>query len=193
MAVPAENPLLETPGPARAILQQLHVMVGFQHEGVGGTDPFDNELRDVAEVGEETDVGPIRPQQIADGILGIVRNGECFDEDIADFKTGAGGEHAAIEPAFDLVLNGLVRGAIAKNREAQFRGKRAEALNVIAVFVGDDDAGQIFRDAADRGQTLADLPRAEPGIDENAGFVGLHVGAVSGRTASKNRQMNRHG
>ena len=64
---------------------------------------------------------------------------------------------------------------------------------MVGMFVGDEDAGEIFRRAANRGKSLADLTPAEARIDEDAGFVGFHVGAIAGRTAAENGEANSHG
>ena len=68
----------------------------------------------------------------------------------------------------------------------------SQALDMVAVLVGDEDAGEIFRGAADGGEALADLAEAEARIDQDAGFVGLHVGAIAGGAAAENGQSNRH-
>jgi len=64
---------------------------------------------------------------------------------------------------------------------------------VVRVFVSDQNAGEIFRRATDGGEALADLTGAEPGIDQDAGFVGFHVGAIARRSAAKNCEANSHG
>ena len=56
MAVTAENALLEAPRTAWAILQHLHVVIGFEYEYVRRTNAFEHELGNVAEVGDEGDV-----------------------------------------------------------------------------------------------------------------------------------------
>jgi len=56
VAVPAEDALLGGPGPARVVLQHLHAMIGFQHEGMGGAHAFHDEPGGMAEVREEADV-----------------------------------------------------------------------------------------------------------------------------------------
>jgi len=193
MSMATENALLETPRTVGAILQHFDVVIGFQHEDIGGADAIEDLACRVSEIREKADVNIWCSQQEAHGIRRVVRNVERFHADISDLETVAGREDVAIEFRPQLILNGLVGGAVAINRQAQFCRQYAETLNVIAVFVSDDDAGQVFRHATDRGQALADLARAEPGIDENTGLVGLHISAVSGGTASKNRQVNRHG
>ena len=76
MAVVAKNSLLEAPRTARAILKHLHVVIGFEHEDVRGARAFNDQFCRMAEIGDEPDVAGGGVQQITDGILGIVRNGE---------------------------------------------------------------------------------------------------------------------
>ena len=64
---------------------------------------------------------------------------------------------------------------------------------MVAVFVRDQDRGQIFRSTADAGQPLADLTGAEAGVNQQPRFRGLDIGAISPGTASQNGNPARHG
>ena len=65
-------------------------------------------------------------------------------------------------------------------------------MNVIGMFVGDQDCLQRLRRAVDLGQPLPNLAPAEPRIDENPSLFCFQVGAVASGTAPQNRQSNRH-
>ena len=192
MAMPSENALLEAPRSADAILQHLYVVIGFEHEHIRRADALDDQLRHVAEVGDEGDVAGGRAQQITNGILGVVRNGERIHEQVTDFKARAGLEQPAIEFCFELEFKRFLRGAVAINRDVQFGGNTGEALNVVAVLMRDQDGGEIFRHPADGGEALADLARGEPGVHEHAGLAGLDVGAIAGGTAAENGEFDGH-
>jgi len=88
-------------------------------------------------------------QQEADGFLGVVRDGKRFHGDIPDLKGGAGLEDPAIQAHAGLIFDGFLVGRFAKNGQAQFPGQRGKALDVIRVFMGDEDAGQVFGNPAD--------------------------------------------
>ena len=118
MAVPAEDALLERPRAARAILQHLHVVVGFEDEDVRGADAVEHEPGGVAEVGGEADVAARGAQQKSDRILGVVRDGKGFDEDVGDLEARAGGEEVAVEV------------------EPDWKKKAAAVLEVIASVFG---------------------------------------------------------
>lgn len=60
------------------------------------------------------------------------------------------------------------------------------------MFVCDEDAVDVFRDAGDGGQALADLASAEAGVDQKACFRRFQIRAITIRTAAQNRQLHRH-
>ena len=192
MSVAAKDALLEAPRSARAILQHFYVVIGFEDERVGRAHAFEHELGRVAEISQEPDVRAVRAEQIANRVLRIVRNGKRFDEDIPNFKTCPGGKQTAVKFFAELKLNFLVGRAVAINRDAQLFAERGQTLNVVAVFVGDKDAGEIFRRATNGGEALADLAEAEARIHEDACLGGFHIGAIAAGTAAKDRQVNSH-
>jgi hypothetical protein len=64
---------------------------------------------------------------------------------------------------------------------------------MIAVLVRDEDSSQVFWSARNRSQPFPDLARTEPGINQDAGFVGFEIGAVAIGAAAENRKTDRHG
>lgn len=193
MTVAAENALFQTPGPAHAVLQHLDVVIGFQHQHIRGANAIQNEFGHVPEVGEETNIAGGRVQQETNGVLRVVRNVERIDPHVADVETLACFEHAALETDLQRPFDLIPGFTIAIDGDVELVGDAAESLDVIAMFVSDEDGGEIFRRAADAGQPLAYLAGAQSGIDEDTHFVGFQVGTVAGGTAAKNRQMNGHG
>ena len=210
MPVPAEDALLERPRAARTILQHLHVVVGFEDEHVRGADAFEHELGDVAEVGGKSDVAGGGAEDVADGVLRVVRNGKSLDENVGDFKTCAGGKKLPVDFSFEGAggFKGeigflapfvfecpdgpVLRAAVAINRNLKFVGDAEQPGNVVAVFVRDQNGGEIFRRATDAGEALADLARGKSGVHEDAGLGGLDVGAIAGRAAAENGEFDGH-
>ena len=174
----------------RAILQHLHVVIRLEHEHIRRANAFEHQFRHVTEVGGKTDVADGRVQQITDRVLRVVRDGEGVHQQVADFKARAGFEQPAIEFCFELEFKRLLRGAVAINRDVQFGGDADEALNVVAVFVRDEDGGEFFRHPADFLEAFADLARAEPGVHEHAGLAGFEVGAIAAGTAAENGEFD---
>ena len=122
MAVTAEDALLQAPGAADTILQHFHVMIGFEHENIGGTDPLDDQFCHMAEVGDEANVAGGGVKQETDGILGIVRDGERVHKHVTSFKARAGLEQVAVEFGFQLVFERFFCSAVAINRDVKFGG-----------------------------------------------------------------------
>ena len=137
MAVAPEDALLKRPRAARTILQHLHVVIGFEDEDVRGADAVEHEFGRMAEVGDEADVAARRPQKKSDGVLRIVRDGKCLDENVGDFKARTGVEEVAVEFGLQLKFKRVLRVAVTVNRDVQLRGDSNEAGNVVAVFVRD--------------------------------------------------------
>lgn len=184
VAVTAKDALFQTPRAARVFLQELQIMVGFQDNDVRAADAFDDELGGMAEVRKETDGASAGIQDEADRVLGIVRDGEGIDTHLAEFKGGAGDEHAAIELGLELAFDGFAGVAIAVDGNVELGGDGGEALDVIAVLVGDEDARQPFGSTADGGEALADLAAAKTGIDEQACLASLQIGTIATGTAA---------
>jgi len=71
--------------------------------------------------------------------------------------------------------------------------QHAQALDVIRVFVRDENSAQVLGRPADPQQSLADLARAQPGIDQQPDIVRFEISAVAAGTAGENRELDGHG
>ena len=192
MAVATHDALFDAPRTAEVILQQLHIVVGFENQDVGSADSLHNELGGVPEVGEETDATAVGAEHEADGIVGIVRDGKCFHRDFAEIEGCAGVEEAEIEAGvFELEFDRFLGEAIAVNGDGQFVAERAEAVGVVGMFVREENAAETFGRATDLGEAFADLFRAETGIDQETRAAGFEIGAIAVGTAAENRELNR--
>jgi hypothetical protein len=143
-----------------------------------------NAVGHVTEVGDNADLDSVGADGEADRICRVMRNREGID-----FQVANGEPRACLE-----VLDGgrefaPVDGGGGEPREVQ--RKRAsqpgeilrdgdEARDVVRMFVGDDDAGQLFGIFADARQTLERLLSAEPGVDEDSGPLRPDERAVAG-------------
>jgi len=74
----------------------------------------------------------------------------------------------------------------------QFFAESGQALHMIRVLVRDENSGKVLGRAPDGGEALANLAQAEARVDQDAGLLGFHVGAVAGGTAAEDGQANRH-
>ena len=184
MAVPAHDALLERPRPDRVILKQLHIVVGFEHEHVHGAHSFDNKFGGVAEVGEHADRMHPRTDRIADRVVGIMRDAEGFDGEIADFKRVAGREQAPGDFLFLLAGHRFGGEAIGVDRDDARLAEHAEAAGVVAVFMREQNRVEIHDRSADGGEALGDLSAAQAGIDKNRGVFRFDECAVTGAAAA---------
>ena len=74
VAVPAQDALFERPRAARAVLQHLHIVIGFQHQHVRGADALQHQLGDVAQIGGKAHLARRSMQHKADRVLGVERD-----------------------------------------------------------------------------------------------------------------------
>jgi hypothetical protein len=192
MSVPAENALLDTPGAVQVLLQQLHVMIGFQQQHGGRAYALDDQLCRVAQIRQEPEIGRVRVDQKADRIVRVMGNAKRIDLHVAHFKRGARAEEANIETSAGLQLDRFLRQTIAVNGDSQLAGDHCQTLNVIGMFVRHEDPIDPFRRAANAEQALADLPSAQARVNQEAGLVGFKVSAVAAGTTAEYGETNRH-
>ena len=166
VAMPAVDALFHTPGAMPILLQELDVVVSFQHEHVGTTDSLNNELCRVAQVSEKANIHAGRADEEADRILGIVRDGERFDRDIADLEGGTRAKDAAVAPALELRLESFLGEAIAVDRQLEFQSERIKAADVVGMLVRDKDGLEALRRAAKCGHPLPNLAATKTGVDQ---------------------------
>src|SRR5262245_41662417 len=120
----------------------------------------------MAEVGEKADVSSARANQKTHGIHGVVRDAERVHLHVANFETVARGEDAAIEFCLQNLFDGGLGVAIAIDGDVQLRTEDREAVDVVGMFVSDEDAGESLGGATDFGEALAGLSGAESRVDE---------------------------
>jgi hypothetical protein len=193
MPVPALDSLFDTPRAAPIVLQQLMVVVGFQDQDMSRTDSLDHQFGGMPKICKEPNVAAGGAEQESNRIIGIVGNGERVDEDIADFEGGAGREDAGIQRSLHLAFDGFPGETIAVHGSVQFPAQRGQTLDMIGMFMGDENPMEAFGRATDAGEPFPDLAPAEPGIDQEPGFICLEVGAVPTGTAAKDGEVDRHG
>jgi hypothetical protein len=180
MPMPPQNALFEAPGPPGTVLQHLDIVIRFQQEHIRGADTFEHKLRRMPKVREESNIAGGSAEKEADRILGVMGDRKRFNCDIPDVESRARREEAAIEPNVQLLLDCILRGTVTIDRDTKLFGQCGQALDVIRMFVRDQNAGQFLGCPRDRSQALANLAEAETGVYKKAGFIGLDVAAISG-------------
>jgi len=192
MAMAAQNALLQRPGTVRTFLQHLYVVIGFKDEDVRGARAFNHQLGHVPEIGDEPEIAGGGVEQKSDRVLGVMRDGEGVHLHVGDFKARAGVKEPAVEAGFEDAFKFIFGGAVAVNGDVEFLCDAGESLNMVGVFVGDENSGEILRRAPDAGKALPNLARAEAGIHKYPRLSGFDVGAIPAGTAAEDGKFNGH-
>lgn len=114
-------------------------------------------------------------------------NAECVYGEITNFKTRARGKNAAIKFRLQLKFHRFAREAIAINRDVKLVGQHGEPVDMVGMFVRDENAGEPLGRAANGRKALAGGAGAETGVNEQADFVGFKIGAIAIGTTAKDR------
>lgn len=149
VAVSADDALLDAPWTARIVLQHLQIVIRFQHEHVGPTHTFHDESCRVAKVREKTDVRAVGAKKKANRIVGVVRHVKRVDDDGAQIETRPGFKQSKVALDSELQSNGVASLPVTVNREFQFGSQSGKPLDVIGMFVRDENAIQAFGRASD--------------------------------------------
>jgi hypothetical protein len=80
------------------------------------------------------------------------------------------------------------RERIAIDRDLKFPAKHFETANMIAMFVGEENAIELLRGNSALREAQDKLARAQSAIDEHPAVLGGNEGAVSGAPAPEHRQ-----
>ena len=165
-------------------------MIGFEHQAVGIAKVHFHQLGQIAEVGDDRDLRAVRAKRESQRVHGVVRYRNRRNLDVADDKP---------LPAADVLhpVQAFV-GSFRKNaqnlgvrRLGQVHGGAPlaqhlrERPDMIAVFVGDDDAVEPVHLAADRGEAPQRFFFAKPRVHQQAGPLGFEQGAVARTSRSQ--------
>ena len=183
MAGAAHHALLDIPR-IRADFEHIEIVIRFEDEAIGFAQVVLDEFGEIAEIGDDGDFGAVGPESVADGIGGIVGNGEGGNFDIADGENIAGADVFDArkffcgrlgENFFDFAVRRL--GEI--GRGAPFVADLRQAVGVIGMLVGDEDAVESAGLYAERFEAAAEFFAVDAGVNEEAGALGLEQGAIA--------------
>ena len=85
MAGAGEDALLDDPR-IWADLEHIEIVIGFEDEAIALAEMDLDEFGHIAEIGANGDLGAVGAEGEADGIGGVMRNGEGVDVNVADGK-----------------------------------------------------------------------------------------------------------
>lgn len=171
MSPAAQNALLDGPGD-RTDLEHGRVVVGFEQNGLAPPQvPFDR-FGDVAEVSDDGNFGAAGRNRIADGVRGVMGDGETLDPQFAELDDGAGLEAAQLRRGG--VPIDARRGEVGQeNGQASPLGgialdERGQSGDVVAVLVGDEDGVKPGGVLAGGCEAFEGLFAAQSGVDQDA-------------------------
>ena len=113
VAVPAEDALLGRPRALGVVLEHFDIVIGFEDEDVRLADAFDDEPGGVAEIGEESDIAGMGPEEESNGIVGVMRDAKGIDGEVAEFEGRPGVKEPELERDLKLRLDGFLGQAVA--------------------------------------------------------------------------------
>ena len=189
MAGAAHDALLDVPG-IWTDFQHPKVVIGFENEAVGIAEMKFYEFGEVAEVGDDGDFCAVGTKGVADGIRGVVRNGERRNFNVTDSETLAGADVLdAIEFScggfwentadFDTSIFGEISGG------AEMSNELREAAGVIGMFMGNENAVEAFGRFAESSEAAESFFASKAGIDKERGALGFQQRGVAGTARSQ--------
>jgi len=104
----------------------------------------------------------------ADGFLGVVRDAEAGDFEVAVGEARASLEVHPVRAVFELGLDGAGCGRVGVEPDVRVLAQSVEPRAVVAVFVGDENGvDSLEREGGVGGEELAEAACGEPSVDEH--------------------------
>jgi hypothetical protein len=192
MAGAAQDPLLHDPR-VGTDFQHVEVVIGLQNQAIGIAKMNFDELGHVAQVGDDGYFYTIGAKSEADGIGGVMRNGEGVDLDIPDGEALAGvNGFDAAEPLAERIRQGALERVHGGLGDVQGSFPQAQNLRqtaaMIVMLVRDENAVQAVEAGIllDGRETRQSFAFAEAGVDEEASALRLKQGDIARASGRQN-------
>src|SRR5712692_2484506 len=132
----------------------------------------------VAEVGDDSELGAVGAKCKSDGISSIMRNSKGVNLDVANGKALAGvNGFDSLEPLSKRFREDALHRVQGRFRNVERRLPETEhlreAITVIGVLVGDENAVDVLDGSFDSREAGKRFALAETGVNEEAGPLGL--------------------
>lgn len=156
-------------------------MIGFEDEAIGLAEVNPDMIGKVAEVGADGDFRAVGAEREANGVGGVVGDGEGVDVNVADGETLAGldGLNAAeafAESVGEDALEGVHCGLGDVERGFPEAEDLREAVAVVGMLVGDEDGVEAVEITPDGGEAGEGFALSEASINEDASSFGFEQG-----------------
>jgi hypothetical protein len=195
MSMTRLNSLFDRPRPMRIALQKFFVVIGFNHQRVHLAQAFDDHFCCVTEIGYEPKTAGARVKREADGIDRVMWNGKGLDVDVANRELRAGTKDSPVPMLIQRATGSHRFGGrrVCVDRNVKFPAENFEPANVVAVFVGEEHAIELFGQYPALLQAKHDLTRAQSAIDQNFAMIGRDESTVAGTAAAEQGQTEHAG
>jgi hypothetical protein len=183
MAGAAEHALFYGPG-VGADFKHIEIVIGFQDQTIGFAEMDFDQFRHVSEIGDNGHFRAARAEGESDGVGSVVGDGESVDVDVADGEVLAGVNGLdTVESFAESIGKNLLERAHGglghiERRFPEGEGLR-EAVAVIGMLVGDENAVQMVDGSLDGGEAGEGFAFAEAGVNEDAGAFGFKQSDVA--------------
>jgi hypothetical protein len=183
MAGAAEDALLDDPR-IRADFEHVEIVIRFENQAVGATKMDFDKLGHIPKVGNDGHFRAVRTKGESDGISRVVWNSESVDVNVADSEVLARLDgFNAFEPLAERFREHAphcVQGGLGdvERRFPETQHLR-EAVAMVGVFVGNQDAVELVDGFFDGGEAGEGFAFAEACVHEEAGALGLEQGDVA--------------
>jgi hypothetical protein len=118
-----------------------------------------------------------------------VWDGKSLNRDIADRKVRTGPKQPPVPVSGQgAAADRFRRERVAINRDVKFAAEHVEAANVIAMFVGKEDAIELVGSDSTLCEAQDELSRAQSAVDQQPAMIGGDERAVSRAPAPEHRQ-----
>jgi hypothetical protein len=183
VASAAEHALFYGPG-VGSDLEHVKIVIGFEDHAIGFAEMDFHEFGHVAEIGNDSHFRAVGAEREANGVGGVVGDGEGVDVDVANCEVLAGvNGFNAVEALGESFRKNLLEGAEGGLGDVERSFPEAEGLRqavaMIGVFVGDEDAVEMVDGALDGGEAGESFALAEAGVNEDAGAFRFEQGDVA--------------
>ena len=188
------NPLFHRPRPMRIVLQKFFVVIRFDHERLHRAQSFNDHFCWITEIGNETETARAGVKGEPDRIDCVVRHGKRLHGDVTDRELRARSKNSPLAMLFEqpIVPDRFGRQRVAINRYVEFAAENLESADVIAMFMREQNAVELFGCHATVLETENNLSRAQPAIEENFAMIGRDQCAIARAAAAEHGQAE-HG
>ena len=173
-------------------LEQLLVVVGLDEETIHFGHMMEKGSRDMTEIGENADGKGLASNGETHRVDGIVRDGKSGHLEGLQRKRAAGGKQSPIRGRIALVMAAhLIRGQTRSvDWTTQGLEQNRQSARVVAMFVGQQDSGDLLRIQTCGGQSFHCFSGAKTRINQDGRVTRAEHGGVAAAATAKDDEFH---